>query len=73
MISNILMKRLKNRDYVNFVMLDCYSKDYPSFDKEKVFEKISHDYTAVLCLSTNNENAVQSVRRMFLELKRKKY
>ena len=39
------------------------------FDKEKLFEKIKHDNTAVLCLSSTNKNAVQSIRRMFVELK----
>jgi (E)-4-hydroxy-3-methylbut-2-enyl-diphosphate synthase len=52
----------------NFVMLDCYSKNYPAFDKEKFFEKIKNDNTVVLCLSSQNTNAVQSVRRMFIEL-----
>lgn len=59
---------IKKSRLLNFVMLDCYSKDYPTFDPEKFFKKISHDFTAILCLSTTNTNAVQSVRRMFLEL-----
>ncbi|MGN6340389.1 MAG: (E)-4-hydroxy-3-methylbut-2-enyl-diphosphate synthase [Ginsengibacter sp.] len=53
---------------LNFVMLDCYSKNNPAFDKEKFFEKIKSDNTVVLCLSSENKNAVQSVRRMFIEL-----
>src|SRR5690242_339547 len=53
---------------LNFVMLDCYSSGYPAFDKEKFFEKIKNDPTAILCLSSENKNAVQSVRRMFIEL-----
>jgi (E)-4-hydroxy-3-methylbut-2-enyl-diphosphate synthase len=53
---------------LNFVMLDCYSKGYPSFDKKILFEKIKHDTTVVLCLSSTNKNAMQSVRRMFIEL-----
>jgi (E)-4-hydroxy-3-methylbut-2-enyl-diphosphate synthase len=57
---------------MNFVMLDCYSEGYASFDKEKLFEKILNDNTSVLCLSSTNKNAVQSVRRMFLELNERK-
>ncbi len=53
---------------LNFVMLDCYSEGEPAFDKEMFFAKAGHDFTAVLCLSTTNTNAVQSVRRMFVEL-----
>lgn len=53
---------------LNFVMLDCYSEGYPSFDKIILFEKIKHDPTAVFCLSSTNRNAMQSIRRMFIEL-----
>jgi (E)-4-hydroxy-3-methylbut-2-enyl-diphosphate synthase len=53
---------------LNFVMLDCYSEGEPAFDKEMFFAKAGHDFTAVLCLGTTNTNAVQSVRRMFVEL-----
>ncbi|HSQ43509.1 MAG TPA: (E)-4-hydroxy-3-methylbut-2-enyl-diphosphate synthase, partial [Ginsengibacter sp.] len=53
---------------INFVMLDCYSKEHPSFDKKIFFEKIKHDSTAVLCLSSTNRNAMQSIRRMYIEL-----
>jgi (E)-4-hydroxy-3-methylbut-2-enyl-diphosphate synthase len=53
---------------LNFVMLDCYSPNYPAYDKETFFNKIKRDATAVLCLSSENKNAVQSVRRMFIEL-----
>jgi (E)-4-hydroxy-3-methylbut-2-enyl-diphosphate synthase len=63
-----LGKTIEKSNLLNFVMLDCYSGNHPSFDKEKLFAKISHDYTAVLCLSTTNKNAVQSIRRKFLEL-----
>ena len=53
---------------INFVTLDCYSKNIHEFDREKFFEKIKNDHMAVLCLRTENRNAVQSIRRMFLEL-----
>jgi (E)-4-hydroxy-3-methylbut-2-enyl-diphosphate synthase len=53
---------------LNFVMLDCYSEGYPSFDKKIFFGKIKHDTTGVLCLSSTNRNAMQSIRRMFIEL-----
>jgi len=31
-------------------------------------EKIKHDYTAVICLRSTNNNAMQSIRRMFIEM-----
>lgn len=55
-------------EFINFVMLDCYSENYPSFDKETFLHKIKHDTTAVLCLSSTNKNAMQSIRRMLIEL-----
>jgi (E)-4-hydroxy-3-methylbut-2-enyl-diphosphate synthase len=63
-----LDESIEKSSSLNFVMLDCYSKNYPGFDKEKSFKKIKNDNTSVLCLSTENKNAVQSVRRMFFEL-----
>jgi len=57
---------------IHFVLLDCYSEEYAAFDKEKFFEKAQDDQTVVLCLSTKNRNAVQSIRRMFGELNERK-
>jgi (E)-4-hydroxy-3-methylbut-2-enyl-diphosphate synthase len=53
---------------INFVMLDCYSDGYPAIDAEKVFLQLKNDKTAVICLSSTNKHAVQSIRRMFIEL-----
>jgi (E)-4-hydroxy-3-methylbut-2-enyl-diphosphate synthase len=49
-------------------MLDCYSENDPAFDREMFLQKIKNDATAVLCLSSSNKNAMQSLRRMFIEL-----
>jgi len=57
---------------LNFVMLDCYSTGYPDQDLEELFAKILKDNTAVICLSSTNTNALQSVRRMFAELVNRK-
>ncbi|HEV2832302.1 MAG TPA: (E)-4-hydroxy-3-methylbut-2-enyl-diphosphate synthase, partial [Hanamia sp.] len=62
-----LDEKIEKSSSMNFVMLDCYSNDYPFFNKENLFGKIKHDYTAIICLSTTNKNAVQSIRRMFVE------
>jgi len=53
---------------LNFVMIDCYSERYNANNTQAVFEKLKSDHTAVICLSSMNENAVQSIRRMFVEL-----
>ncbi|MDQ2718849.1 MAG: (E)-4-hydroxy-3-methylbut-2-enyl-diphosphate synthase [Bacteroidota bacterium] len=67
-----LDERIEKSKLLNLVMLDCYSNNYTAFDENKLFEKIKNDVTAVLCLSTTNTNAVQSIRRMFFELSDKK-
>jgi (E)-4-hydroxy-3-methylbut-2-enyl-diphosphate synthase len=51
-------------DRLNFVMIDCFNDD----DRIPDLEKIANDPTVVLCLSSTNKNAMQSVRRMFIEL-----
>jgi (E)-4-hydroxy-3-methylbut-2-enyl-diphosphate synthase len=53
---------------MNFVMIDCYSERYPQQQIEKIFSKLDKDKTAVICLSSTNKNAMQSIRRMFIEL-----
>jgi len=53
---------------LNFIMLDCYSEGYPQQPLEKIFSKLNADKTTVICLSSTNKNAMQSIRRMFVEL-----
>jgi len=59
---------LTKSSIANFVKLDCYSEDYPAFDIKNLFNKLKKDNTAVVCLSSANINAMQSIRRMFIEL-----
>lgn len=54
-------------DKLNFVMVDCYN-DTTSANEYTYLDKIANDRTVVLCLSSTNKNAMQSVRRMFIEL-----
>ncbi len=49
---------------LNFVMIDCYSEPANKVD----LNAIRNDPTVVICLSSTNRNAMQSVRRMFIEL-----
>ena len=53
---------------LNFVMLDCYSEVYPPQPNDIIFSKLTEDKTAVICLSSTNKNAMQSIRRFFVEL-----
>lgn len=54
-------------DRLNFVMMDCYS-DSDSINDYTYLDRIANDPTVVICLSSTNKNAMQSVRRMFIEL-----
>lgn len=52
---------------INFVMIDCYNDETPINDYT-FLEAVANDPTVVLCLSSTNKNAMQSVRRMMIEL-----
>ncbi len=54
-------------DVLNFVMVDCYSDETPVNDYPYL-DALANDPSVVLCLSSTNRNAMQSVRRMFIEL-----
>jgi (E)-4-hydroxy-3-methylbut-2-enyl-diphosphate synthase len=54
-------------DVLNFVMLDCYNDD-KALNNDTYLDELANDPSVVLCLSSVNKNAMQSVRRMFIEL-----
>ncbi|HEX5026192.1 MAG TPA: (E)-4-hydroxy-3-methylbut-2-enyl-diphosphate synthase [Agriterribacter sp.] len=65
--ENYVAAPSQNRSAIlNFVMVDCFN-DADPFDTDEL-GKIKNDETVVLCLSSTNKNAMQSVRRMFVEL-----
>jgi len=52
-------------DQLNFVMIDCFNDGVNSF---AYLDKLINDPTVVICVSSTNKNAMQSVRRMYVEL-----
>ncbi len=52
-------------DQLNFVMVDCFNDGADSFI---YLDQLANDPTVVICLSSTNKNAMQSVRRMYAEL-----
>lgn len=52
----------------NFVMLDCYSETQTLVDQHQLFKQLEKDQTSIICLSTKNQNSVQSIRRKLIEL-----
>lgn len=57
----------RKSDRINFVMIDCYNDSSPLTDYTYL-DQLANDPAVVLCLSSTNKNAMQSVRRMFIEL-----
>ncbi|MGN6248993.1 MAG: (E)-4-hydroxy-3-methylbut-2-enyl-diphosphate synthase [Ginsengibacter sp.] len=57
---------------LNFVQLDCYSEKAPKIDRERLFKKVKENSKIVLVLSSGNENAFQSIRRIIGELNERK-
>ncbi|MBZ5857948.1 (E)-4-hydroxy-3-methylbut-2-enyl-diphosphate synthase [Flavihumibacter profundi] len=53
--------------HLNFVMVDCFN-DAISGNDYTWLDQLANDPTVVICLSSKNLNALQSVRRMFVEL-----
>src|SRR6186713_3740138 len=52
-------------DQLNFVMIDCFNDGADSFT---YLDQLRNDPTVAICLSSTNKNAMQSVRRMYVEL-----
>jgi (E)-4-hydroxy-3-methylbut-2-enyl-diphosphate synthase len=52
---------------INFVMVDCTGEELSLEEIEKI-QSLGEDRSVVLCLSSVNKNAMQSVRKMFCEL-----
>ncbi len=61
----------KKSSRINFVAVDCYdelgSAQGPNPTSKEAVLEAAKDKTVVFCLSSYNRNAMQSVRRMFIE------
>jgi (E)-4-hydroxy-3-methylbut-2-enyl-diphosphate synthase len=56
---------------LNFVSIDCFNEEKPDADLFYLV-KFSEDATVVLCLKSTNKNAMQSIRRLYMELEKRK-
>lgn len=56
----------KKSESINFVMVDCYS-DETAVNDYAYLDQLANNPTVVICLSSTRLNAMQSVRRMFVE------
>ncbi|WP_315819765.1 flavodoxin-dependent (E)-4-hydroxy-3-methylbut-2-enyl-diphosphate synthase [Paraflavitalea speifideaquila] len=52
-------------------MVDCFSDETP-INNYTFLDALANDPTVVICLSSTNQNAMQSVRRMMVELQSRK-
>ncbi len=53
--------------HLNFVMVDCYGRPEQVLDQQQQ-GTWANDASVVLCLSSTRQNAMQAVRRMFVDL-----
>ena len=53
-------------DRINFVMVDAYSEQYGAVSLDLV-QQAADDKTVVFCVSSQNANAMQSVRRLLVD------
>ncbi|MBI3139716.1 MAG: (E)-4-hydroxy-3-methylbut-2-enyl-diphosphate synthase [Sphingobacteriales bacterium] len=67
--AGFIQAELKS-DKLNFVMQDCYS-DETTINDYTFLDQLANDPTVVCCLASRNTNALQSVRRMFVELQQR--
>jgi (E)-4-hydroxy-3-methylbut-2-enyl-diphosphate synthase len=67
-LQQYLNSDLPQSSEANWVMLDAYSNLVDESEVESFYQKIKTDPTVVICLSSKNQNAVQSIRRRFIEL-----
>jgi len=65
--SGYVVSEIKS-DQMNFVMIDCFNDGAESLT---YLDQLGNDPTVVICLSSTNKNAMQSVRRMYAELMNK--
>ena len=63
-----LEKNCPGSSRINFIMIDCFSAGYSQPYLNQLLTKFKNDPTVVVCLSSTNKNAMQSIRRMFVEL-----
>ncbi|MDB5230650.1 MAG: 1-hydroxy-2-methyl-2-(E)-butenyl 4-diphosphate synthase, partial [Chitinophagaceae bacterium] len=61
------VKATDKSERLNFVMIDCFNDD-TNINDFTYLDKIAHDPTVIICLSSTNEHAMAAVRRMFIEL-----
>lgn len=62
---------LEKSKRLNFVMVDYNWEEYSSAQGEQLLKKLRDDNTAVICLSSPNQNAMQNIRSMFVDLMNK--
>jgi len=71
-VEQYLEKGFRGSPGINFIRVDCFSDGYSQPSINQLFAKLKKDPTTVVCLSSTNKNAMQSIRRMFVELENNK-
>ena len=69
--NKYLDNSIEKSNELNLVLIECYSSTIPQPPINNLFEALSLDKTTAVCLFSANKNAMQSVRRMIVEMKNK--
>lgn len=64
-VEQFLQEGRERSDELNFVLINRYPVGTPA---DTLFDTLLNDRTVVLCLSSSEKNALQSVRRMYTDL-----
>jgi len=67
-LKDYLDETMMKSPKMNWVMVDCFSVGHDPIIVTSALQKIKADPTVVICLSSENRNAMQSVRRMCIYL-----
>jgi len=67
-VEQYLQMNFARSPRLNFVMVNCFCKADSQASLNQQLNRLKSDATAVLCLSSTNKNAMQNIRRMFVEL-----
>jgi len=66
--AQYLNPALQKSEAINFVMIDAYSEGEVQPELKEIMTKLKADKQAVICANSNNKNALQSIRRLMVEL-----
>ena len=66
-VKEYLDDSLRKSSSMNFVQVNCTPGSLLESEKEKLFDRLKNDTSSIVCLSSENEYALQNMRKTFSE------